>query len=367
MISSKKNFLNIALVGCGRISRKHISAINFHHDRCKLVALCDPNNKNLKEASENIQMYKQEKKLTYETSLFDDYKKLISSSKNSSKHIDLVVLATPSGFHSQQVIAAAESGLNICTEKPMATRFDDGLKMLKICKKSGVKLFVVKQNRCNSTLKLLKKQIDSGRFGKIYMVACNVFWQRPQSYYDQDSWRGTWKYDGGALMNQASHYVDLIEWLIGSVDSVNASIATLGRNIEAEDTAVVNLKWEKGTLGTMAVTMLTYPENLEGSITIIGENGTVRIGGKAVNQIEEWSFKSSHSDDEKLDEANYAATTIYGFGHNPYYKNMLDCLEGKSLPICDGESGLSSLKLIQACYISAKEGRNIDLKSNFIN
>ena len=154
--SSKENFLNIALVGCGRISRKHISAITFHHDRCKLVAICDPNKKKLQEASEIIEKYKQEKTLTYGTTLFDNYEKLISSSKNSSMHFDLVVLATPSGLHSQQVINAAESGLNICTEKPMATRYDDGLKMLKICKNSGVKLFVVKQNRCNSTLKSCK-------------------------------------------------------------------------------------------------------------------------------------------------------------------------------------------------------------------
>ena len=229
---------------------------------------------------------------------FTSYSQLLKSCHSGKISIDLVVLTTPSGLHPSQAIAAAKAGLHVCTEKPMATRWNDGLSMVNACDACGVHLFVVKQNRFNSTLQLLRKQIKADRFGKLAMVCINVFWQRPQSYYDQDKWRGTLELDGGALMNQASHYIDLLDWLVGPVESISASIATLDRNIEAEDTAALQLRWRNGALGTMAVTMLTYPKNLEGSITIIGTEGTVRIGGPAVNKIEHWSFKNSSPDDE---------------------------------------------------------------------
>ena len=167
----------------------------------------------------------------------------------------------------------------------MATNWEEGKSMVNICEKNGVYLFVVKQNRYNKTIQLLKRQILSNRFGKISMISVNVFWQRPQSYYDQDDWRGTWKLDGGALMNQASHYVDLIYWLNGPIESISAVSETIGRNIEVEDTLAMHLKWKNGTIGTMAVTMLTYPHNLEGSISILGEKGSVRLGGKGVNNF----------------------------------------------------------------------------------
>ena len=179
----------------------------------------------------------------------------------------------------------------------MATRWKDGVAMVKACDEAGVNLFVVKQNRFNSTLHQ-KRQLQAGRFGKLAMVSVNVFWQRPQSYYDKDNWRGTWEFDGGALMNQASHYVDLLDWLVGPVESLSASIATLGRAIEVEDTAAMQLRWRNGALGTMAVTMLTYPKNLEGSITLLGETGTVKIGGPAVNKIEHWDFAGEKIPDD---------------------------------------------------------------------
>ena len=225
--------------------------------------------------------------------------------------------------------------------------------MLKACTDANVRLFVVKQNRHNSTLQLLKKQIDRGRFGKIYIVTSNVFWQRPQSYYDKDQWRGTLEMDGGALMNQASHYVDLLDWLVGPISKVYANIATLGRQIEAEDTATVNIEWKNGALGTMAVTMLTYPKNMEGSFTILGENGTVRIGGNAVNDIEKWEFADFSSDDEKIKENSYKTTSVYGFGHTAFYGNILSTLRGEANPICDGSEGIKSLEILEACYRSA--------------
>jgi UDP-N-acetyl-2-amino-2-deoxyglucuronate dehydrogenase len=294
-------------------------------------------------------------------SSFQSYSDLLKSVQASESVVDLVVLATPSGLHPAQVIAAAETGLHVCTEKPMATRWDDGVAMVRACDEAGVRLFVVKQNRFNKTLQLVKRQLSAGRFGRMTMVAANVFWQRPQSYYDQDSWRGTWEFDGGALMNQASHYVDLLDWLVGPIESVSASTATLGRAIEVEDTAALQLRWRNGALGTMAVSMLTYPKNMEGSITLLGETGTVRIGGPAVNQIEHWIFADNSPDDMLVEQASYQTTSVYGFGHAPYYTNVLDAMQGKAEALCDGREGLRSLELLIGAYRSARDGRTVHL------
>lgn len=360
--------IRIALVGCGRISGNHIKAIALHHDRAELVALCDEEQKKLDAAQELVAQAANENPEAAQTPLqFVGYDNLLVAVKANDLEIDLIVLTTPSGLHPIQTIAAAKAGVNVCTEKPMATRWEDGVKMVKACETAGVRLFVVKQNRFNSTLQLVKKQLQSGRFGQLAMVTVNVFWQRPQSYYDQDSWRGTWALDGGALMNQASHYIDLLDWLVGPVESLSASIATLGRDIEAEDTAAMQLRWKNGALGTMAVTMLTYPKNLEGSITILGETGTVKIGGPAVNQIEHWTFADQHPDDDLVAKASYETTSVYGFGHPPYYSNMLDVLQGTAKPQCDGYEGLHSLELLTAAYRSARESTiiHLPLDSNY--
>ncbi len=357
-----KELIKIALIGCGRISKNHIKSILLYPELCQLSVICDCDLKRIEAAKElidniskdNLKTFEKIKEYTLEEELFDDI-------KNKKIDIDLVVLATPSGLHSRQVIAAAKSKVNVCTEKPMATKWEDGLKMLEECKLNEVKLFVVKQNRFNKTVDLVRQQIQNGRFGKLGLVTVNVFWQRPQSYYDQDDWRGTIALDGGALMNQASHYVDLLEWMIGPVESINASIATIARDIEAEDTAAIKIKWKNGALGTMSVTMIAYPYNLEGSITILGDKGSVKIGGKAVNKIELWEFKDPHKDDELVSKASYETSNVYGFGHPIYYENMLKSIKGECEPICTGEEGLKSLQLLVASYQSAKLKKDIHL------
>ena len=354
--------IRIAIIGCGRISKNHLKSILLYPKLCQLRAICDCDLKRIKEAKELIddslmddqKPYEKIKEYNLEDDLFEDI-------KNKKIKIDLVVLATPSGFHSKQVIKAASSKVNVCTEKPMATKWEDGLKMVNVCKKANVRLFVVKQNRLNKTLQLLKKQIDKGRFGQISIISINVFWQRPESYYKKDSWRGTFDLDGGALMNQASHYVDLLHWLGGPVDIISASTATLGRNIEVEDTAAIQFKLKNGGLGTMSVTMLTYPKNLEGSVTILGEKGTVKIGGTAVNKIEEWEFEDTTDDDKLIKNTSYKIENIYGFGHKNYYQNVIDTLRGDSEPLCDGEEGLKSLELIIAAYSSSKQKNCVKL------
>jgi UDP-N-acetyl-2-amino-2-deoxyglucuronate dehydrogenase len=271
------------------------------------------------------------------------------------------VLASPSGLHSVQAIRVAAAGKHVMTEKPMATRWHDGLAMVKACDAADVRLFVVKQNRRNRTLQLLKQALETRRFGRIYMVAINVFWSRPQDYYDSARWRGTWEFDGGAFMNQASHYVDLLDWIVGPVESVQAYMGTLARNIEVEDTGVVGIKWRSGALGSLNVTMLTYPKNMEGSITVLGERGTVRIGGIAANEVQQWQFDTADPDDDLVADASYVTGSVYGNGHARYYENVIEVLRGVCDPDTDGREGLRSLELLTAMYISGRDGRRVSL------
>jgi UDP-N-acetyl-2-amino-2-deoxyglucuronate dehydrogenase len=337
--------IRIAVVGCGRISASHFNAIAAHQQALQLTAVCDTDAQTLSAAE------KQHGVRGYAS--LDDLLK--------SAEVDVVALCTPSGLHPEQAIQVARAGRHVMTEKPMATRWQDGLRMVRACDEAGVYLFVVKQNRRNATLQLLKRAVDKKRFGRIHMVTINVFWSRPQSYYDGAKWRGTWEFDGGALMNQASHYVDLVDWLIGPVESVQAYVATLARNIQVEDTAMVGVRWRSGALGSINVTMLTYPKNFEGSITIIGEHGTVRIGGVAVNEIQHWEFAEPDPDDEKIKDASYQTTSVYGFGHPLYYDNVIKVLRGEAEPETDGREGLKSLETLIATYLSARDGKRVSL------
>lgn len=337
--------IRFAVIGCGRISRNHFGALKQHAERAELVAVCDIDPVALAQAVQ-------------ETGV-KGYSSLEEVLEHSNA--DVIVLSTPSGLHPTQTIQIAAKHRHVMTEKPMATRWHDGLRMVEACDQAGVRLFVVKQNRHNATLKLLKRAVQSHRFGRIHNVSINVFWSRPQSYYDTAAWRGTWEYDGGAFMNQASHYIDLLDWLIGPIESVQSYMATQARRIEVEDSGVMIVRWRSGALGTVNVSMLTYPKNLEGSITILGEKGTVRIGGVAVNEIQHWQFSDSDPDDEKIRTANYETTSVYGFGHPLYYNNVIDVLRGQAEPETDGREGLKSLEVLIAAYLSARDGRRVPL------
>jgi UDP-N-acetyl-2-amino-2-deoxyglucuronate dehydrogenase len=345
----KNRRVRFGIVGCGRISGKHIEAIQEHADRAEIVAVCDTNPDALVTAEKATGA--------------PGYRSIESMLEAGS--LDAVCLCTPSGLHPDQAVISAEAGYHVVTEKPMATRLADGKRMVRACDEAGRYLFVVKQNRRNATLQLLKRAVERKRFGRIFMVNLNVFWTRPQEYYDSAKWRGTWEFDGGALMNQASHYVDLIDWLIGPVESVQAYTATLDRDIEVEDTAVMNVRWRNGALGSMNVTMLTYPSNLEGSITILGERGSVRVGGVAVNEIQQWEFAEAHEDDAAIRSANYQTTSVYGFGHPLYYDNVIKALMGEAEPETDGREGLASLEVLIACYLAARDGRRVALPLDY--
>ncbi len=337
--------IRVALVGCGRIARNHFAALQRHADRAELVAVCD-------NVPERAQAAAAETGAVPFTSL---------DAMLAGCNADLVVLTTPSGLHSQQAIRVAQAGRHVLSEKPMATKWDEGMAMVQACRDAGVKLFVVKQNRLNATMQLLKKAIDQKRFGRIHMVTVNVFWTRPQSYYDEAPWRGRWDMDGGAFMNQASHYVDMVDWLVGPVDNVHAYTATQARDIEAEDSGIMSLRLRAGGLASIAVTMLTYPKNLEGSITVLGERGTVRIGGVAINDIQHWEFDEPRPEDAEVKAASYATTSVYGFGHPLYYANVIDTLRGEAHAEVDGYSGLRSLEVLIAGYRSARDGVRVGL------
>jgi len=337
--------IRFALVGCGRISANHIDALRQHAQRAELVAVCDNRPEALAAAVSRTG-----------AAGFGSLQALLAEGQ-----ADVVVLATPSGLHPQQAILAAQAGRHVVTEKPMATKWDEGVAMVRACRDAGVKLFVVKQNRLNATLQRLKRAIDARRFGRIHMVTVNVFWTRPQSYYDDAPWRGRWDLDGGAFMNQASHYVDMVDWLVGPVDNVHAYTATQLRDIEAEDSGVMSLRLRGGGLASINVTMLTHPRNLEGSITVLGERGTVRIGGVAVNRIEHWEFAEPEPDDATALDASYTPPSVYGFGHPLYYANVIDTLRGQAHAEVDGYEGLRSLEVIIAAYRSARDGVRVGL------
>lgn len=343
IISNRK--IKIALVGCGRISKNHFQAIEQHKDKLTLVGVCDIDPVVAHQTSEQ---YGVKSYLLLDEMLHDT-------------DADMVTLCTPSGLHPFQTIRIAQSGKHVLTEKPMATRWQDGLRMVRACNEAGVRLYVVKQNRLNTTMQLLKTAIDKNRFGRIYMANVNVFWTRPQDYYDQGEWRGTWELDGGAFMNQASHYIDLVHWLLGPVESVQAMMGTLSRKIEVEDTGIMNVRWRNGAMGSINVTMLTYPKNYEGSITILGEKGTVRIGGIAVNEIQHWEFDEPDPDDAAIHDINYQTPSVYGFGHPLYYNNVINSLQGLEKPLVDGNEGLASLELLIAAYRASRDGITVHL------
>lgn len=337
--------IHFAIVGCGRISKNHFEALSKFSTDARIVAVCDVDEKKAKSAAESVG-----------ADYYTSYEEMLSR-----QDIDVVSICTPSGMHPQHGIMAARKKIHVITEKPMGTSLKKADELIAACDENGVQLFVVKQNRLNSTLQLVKRAIDKGRFGRIYLSIVNVLWTRPQEYYNEAKWRGTWEFDGGAFMNQASHYVDMMEWLIGPVDSVMAYTGTLARKVQTEDTGVASLRFRNGAMGSINVTMLTYPKNLEGSITIIGENGTVRIGGVAVNKIEHWEFKDYDDDDKLVELSAYNPPNVYGFGHTGYYRNAIDVLKNRAEPDIDGREGRKSLELILAIYKSAREGKSIPL------
>ena len=279
--------------------------------------------------------------------------------------VDVVVILTESGRHAEHTCALAKYGKHIVVEKPMALSLDDADAMIRVCDLAGIKSFVVKQNRFNVPVVQLRKALEQGRFGKLVLGTVRVRWSRDQKYYDQDSWRGTWALDGGVLTNQASHHVDLLEWMMGDVESVYAMTTTALVNIESEDTAVVALRFRNGALGVIEATTAVRPKDLEGSVSVLGEGGSVEIGGFAVNQMKIWQFTQPTAGDEDV-IAKYSVNppNVYGFGHQAYYEHVVDCILNRKTQLVDGLQGRKSLELISAIYESVETGQEVHLRFN---
>ena len=341
--------LNFAIIGCGRISKRHAELLGNNAVKdARLAAVCDTN-------IERAKAYGEKFGIPY----FDDMHKMLQT----VKEIDIVSILTPSGYHAKHALEVVKYGKHILVEKPMALTLDDADAMIKACDEQGVKLFVVKQNRLNVPVKKLREALDKGRFGKLVLGTIRVRWCRKQNYYDQDAWRGTWALDGGVFSNQASHHVDLLEWMMGDVDSVFAKSTTALAHIETEDTGVVILKFRNGALGVIEATTAARPKDLEGSISVLGENGTVEIGGFAVNEMKVWNFVTPEpGDDEVLEKYSVNPPNVYGFGHQEYYANVVDCLLNNKKALVDGLEGRRSLELISAIYESIETGKEVYLR-----
>lgn len=324
--------LRFALVGCGRIAKRHSDLLgNKQINGAKLVAVCDTNSSRLKVISDK-----------YNVTAYVDMNDMMHNEK-----IDVVVVLTPSGLHAEHVINLAEYGKDIMVEKPMALTLDTADEMIEACDYNNCRLFIIKQNRFNIPVIKLREAHKKGRFGKLILGTVRVRWARHQAYYDQDTWRGTWEMDGGVLTNQASHHVDMLEWMMGGIESVFARSTTAIANIEAEDTAVVTLKFENGALGIIEATTATRPRDLEGSISILGENGNVVIGGFAVNEMKSWNFEEQQEGDDKvLEKYSVNPPDVYGFGHKAYYDHVVDCILHGGQNLVDGLQGRKSKYLL---------------------
>ncbi|MBJ7498557.1 MAG: Gfo/Idh/MocA family oxidoreductase [Sphingopyxis sp.] len=340
--------IKFALVGCGRIAKRHSELLgNQQIANAGLAAVCDVVEAKARAIGEQ-----------FGVPWFTDMHEMAREAE-----IDAFVVLTESGNHARNVIDLAPYGKHIVVEKPMALTLDDADRMIAACDKAGVKLFVVKQNRFNVPVVKLREALEAGRFGKLVMGTVRVRWCRPQAYYDQDAWRGTWAFDGGVLTNQASHHVDLLEWMMGDVVSVSAMSATRLVDIEAEDTAAVILTFANGALGIIEATGGTRPKDLEGSISILGEGGTVVIGGFAVNKLETWNFLDADADDDEvIEKYSVNPPSVYGFGHQAYYEHVVDVIRNGGPQLVDGMQGRRSLELISAIYESIETGRRVDLR-----
>ncbi|MDO6355559.1 Gfo/Idh/MocA family oxidoreductase [Caloramator sp. CAR-1] len=341
--------LKFAIIGCGRISYKHVEAIVNNHEEAELVATCDVDIEKAREkANEYINKIEGAK-----VNVYADYKEMLEK-----EDIDVVTIATESGYHPEIAIYCMEKGKHVIVEKPMALSTKDADKMIEIAKGKGVKLCVCHQNRFNKPIQMLRRALEEGRFGKLINGMASIRWNRNMNYYKQAPWRGTWELDGGTLMNQCIHDIDLLQWMMGGeIDSVYAQTGNFIRDIEAEDFGAIIIRFKNGAIGIVEGSACVYPKNLEETLSIFGENGSVVIGGLAVNRIETWRFADGKDSEEeilKMQEGD--PDTVYGYGHTPLFKDMIDAIKNNREPLVNGEEGKKGMEIILAAYKSQKTG-----------
>lgn len=335
-------------MGCGRIAKRHSELLGLGQiEGASLSAVCDVRPDRAAAIGER-----------FDVPWFTDMHEMMREIEP-----DVVTVLTESGYHAEHVVALAPHGRHIVVEKPMALTLGDADRMITACDQARIRLFVVKQNRFNVPVVKVRAALEAGRFGRLTMGTVRVRWCREQAYYDQDDWRGTWALDGGVLANQASHHVDLLSWMMGDVDEVYSMAATALVDIEAEDTAVVVLRFASGALGIVEATTAARPTDLEGSLSVLGEQGTVEVGGFAVNQLKTWEFAQPvDGDDTVLLEHSVNPPNVYGFGHQAYYRHVVDGILNDAPHLVDGLEGRKSLELISAIYESIETGLPVRLR-----
>lgn len=345
MLTIEETPLKFALVGCGRIAQRHSELLGGNHIAgAQLAAVCDI-------IPEKAQLLADK----YGVPAYTDMHEMMQKAD-----VDVISVLTPSGDHAKHVVELSQYKKPILVEKPMALTIADADAMIEACDKNGVTLFVVHQNRFNVPVVKLAQAKDQGRFGKLVLGTLRVRWCRTQKYYDQDAWRGTWAEDGGVLTNQAIHHIDMLGWLMGEVESVFAKSTRALVNIEAEDTAVATVKFKNGALGVVEATSATRPDDLEGSISVLGEGGTVVIGGFAVNKMATWKFVKPETEDaEVLEKYSVNPPDVYGFGHHAYYHHVVDCLTNNKPPLVDGREAKKCIEFLTAIYESIETGKEI--------
>lgn len=339
--------LRFAVVGCGRIAPRHAQSLQdlqASHN-VQLAAVCD-----------SVPSRAQHLAKTYNTWSYTDYQAVLDDPQ-----VDVVSLCVPSGLHASMGQEAARAGKHVLTEKPMALNLRDADALIETCHSAGVTLGVVLQNRFNPPMRDLRALVDSGRLGRLLLGSATVRWYRPQDYYD-DGWHGTWSMDGGALMNQSIHHIDALQWLMGEVESVFAYTGTLVHRMEAEDVGVVVVRFKSGALATIEGSTVTYPENLEGSVALFGERGSVKVGGTALNRKVFWKVEGQiEQERDMLSREMIDPPTVYGFSHREQITEMIDAIRKGRLPSTHGQEGRRSVELVTAIYESARTRREVFL------
>lgn len=342
--------MNYALIGCGRISPNHIAAAKANE--LNIVAICDI-------VSDNMLDKKVKFELPDSVKMYTDYKEMLQQEK-----IDLVAIATESGKHAEIALDCIEAGCNVIIEKPIALSLADADRIIQRSEEKGVKVCACHQNRFNKSIQKIRDAVDKKRFGKMFYGTAHIRWCRDHEYYDRASWRGTWEQDGGALMNQCIHNIDLLRWMMG--DEIEEVVGMTDRlhhdYIEAEDLGIALIKFKNGAYGIVEGTTDVYPKNLEETLYLFGEKGTVKAGGQSVNIIEEWNFSDMLDDpDEVKAQYHEAPPNVYGFGHTPLYADVIEAIQMDRAPYVDARAGKRALELVLAIYQSAATGSIVKL------
>ncbi len=342
--------MRYALIGCGRISPNHIAAAR--NNGLEIVAICDKDASCMEDKALKFRLEDRVKR-------YSDYKEMLLTERP-----ELVAVCTESGKHAEVALSCIEQGCNCIIEKPVALSISDADAIISAARRHHVKVSACHQNRFNKSVQAIREALERNRFGKLFYGTAHVRWCRDREYYDRAAWRGTWEQDGGALMNQCIHNIDLLRWMMGSeITEVTGVTDRLNHNyIEAEDLGFALIKFKNGSYGIVEGTTNIYPSNLEETLCIFGEKGTVKAGGQSVNIIEEWRFADLlDNPDEVKARFHENPPNIYGYGHTPLYSDMIEAIECDRQPYITAEEGKKALELVLAIYKSASEGHSIKL------